>query len=309
MTKAMEMVMKRNVRARLKRLTIGCGIQGDHGLALAVRGREGMWSIEWGLFGTRHDPQYARALSKRVWRRPFWGGSWDIGFEREVVTIGVDLSFVSAADGKQPGTKEIKAALRTQLMARYPHPSKPSALIGVEMRGPGGERHVIGSVVEREAVQHSYKEWNEDVGILYPHVGCSALAVANIYLALYPESLRAKNPVRLLVLEGREITHAVLMDDWRLLNCIQYQMMQNQKLDRPLLEEWIAYLQNDYALDTQPIPCVLKSREGLDPDYLGEVWSPFQDETRIKCDEPTLKLIEEHADLAPLAFGMALQGG
>ena len=295
--------------ARLRRVTIGCGIQGHNGLALAVCGRPGAWTIEWGLFGARHDRRFAARLAKKVWRRPFWTVPWETYVEQESVVMGIDLSFARDANGKRPGTAEIKAALRTQLMANYPHPAKPAALLGLEIRGADGPSHVVGAVAARADIQQSYVEWRSDVGILFPHIGCNALALANLYLALYPEAARTRNPHRLLVLEGRETTHAVLMDDWRLLGCIQYQMMAGQQLDRPLLEEWTTYCHKQYAVPGEIIPCVLNTGREPDPDEFGEVWSPFDNHPEVRCDQPTRKQIMEHVDLAPLAFGMALHGG
>jgi hypothetical protein len=305
----MEVLIKRSYEPRLRWLTIGCGIQADDCLALAVKGHAGEWRIDWGLFGTRDDPGFARQLRGRVWRRQLWAPPWSGGAEQEMVVCGIDLQFYVSEASARISASEKSAALRTQVMTHYAHASDPAFVCGIELRGPEGARHLVGAAAQRDAIRASYREWRQDVGIIHPHIASNATALANTYLALYPEDERQRQPVRMLVLEGRDITHAVLMNDWRLMDSIQYQMMPGQRLETVLLEQWIQYFQDRHQLNNAPEPCVFESYDGIDavPEYAR--WRVFTHAPPVRGDNTVLELMDQHPDLAVLAFGMALQGG
>lgn len=304
-----EVVIKRTLSMKLRRTTIGCGVQGDDCLALAVSGGEGAWRIEWGLLGKMDDPAYARQLSHKVWRRPLWAPPLDRREAAFINICGIDLSFGgNDAQAARLTAKEIRAALRTQTLGRIPHGSDSVMLCGLEMRGEDGERHLVGAATAQGLIQHSYADWHERMGILHPHVGSSAAALANAYLALYPAARRRKSPLRLLALEGREITLAILLDDWRLLDAIQFRMMEGQRLDTLLLQQWTSFFGDRNHLEDAPTPCVIAYDGAGNGPASFETWSPFADADLVHNDFAVQDVMRENPDLAALAFGMALQG-
>ena len=305
----MSHIVKKHLSMHIRRTTVGCGVQGNDCLALAVKGREGAWRIAWGLYGRRGDKEFARELRGRVWRRPLWAPPWDSSAEQEAVVCQVDLDLSQRKQAVPVSVRVARAALRTQVMGRFSFAAEPAVLRGLEMVGPEGARHLIGAVARVGMMDREYSVWRKEFSIIHPHVGSSAAALANAYLALYPADRRRAAPDRMLALEGRETTHAVLMRDWRLVDAIQYEMPEGQCLDTTLMDQWLRYFQTQYRLADLPTPCVIRSREKHSLEESVEVWSPFDGKPPIVIDPAVLTLIREHADLAPLAFGMALQGG
>lgn len=305
----MEVILKRDLSMKLRRTTIGCGVQGDDCLALAVSGREGAWRVEWGLLGKMDDPAFARQLSAKVWRRPLWAPPLDRREASFINVCGIDLSFGgSDAKAAHLSTKEIHAALRTQTLARVAHGSDSVRVCGLEMKGDPGERHLVGAAAFQGLIQYSYAAWHESMGIIQPHIGSSAAALANVYLALYPPARRREAPLRLVALEGREITLAMLLDDWRLLDAIQFRMMEGQRLDALLLQQWTSFFGDRNHLEDVPVPCVI-AYDGIgQPAATFETWSPFAEANLALADFELHDVMCANPDLAALAFGMALQG-
>ena len=304
----METMIKRSLSMRFRRTTVGCGIQGEDCLALAVSGREGAWRIAWSLMGKLDDADFARRLSAKVWRRPLWSPPLERRESSFLSVCGIDLSFGGGKKKTALSAKEIQAALRTQVMGRHAHSTGETMICGLEMRGPDGERHLVGAANSQRLIRYSYEEWCGTMGIIHPHIGSSAAALANLYLALYPESKRRQNPVRLVVLEGRETTLAALLDDWRLLDAIQFRMMEGQRLDSLLLAQWISFLRERNHLQKAPLPCVVAfDGTGNSPEGF-EAWVPFENAWGVQADPATLDAMRADPDLASLAFGMALQG-
>jgi hypothetical protein len=308
-TTNMAVMIRRRLSMRLRRTTVGCGIQGGRCLALAVSGREGDWRIGWGLYGELGERRFAKRLSGKVWRRPLWAPPVENGAGQGVVVCGIDLSIRSRDDkAGRIGARETAAALRTQVMGRFGHASEPATLCGLNVRGPENESHLVGAVARRDVIEHEYRGWRKDMGIINPHIGSNAAALANLYLALYPAARRRELPCRMLVLEGRETTHAVLLDDWRLVDSVQHLMIENQQLDT-MLDPLIQFFQDHHQLPVAPAPCVIEALGERTSDNSIEVWHPFLDSSAVVVDEATRELMEAHPDLTPLAFGMALQGG
>jgi len=238
----MAAILKRNLNFRLRRWTVGCGIQGEDCLALAVRGRQGAWRIGWGMHGKLGDRHFAKQLSPKVGRGVLGPPPADAAAEQETVVCAIDLSLRGADDKPAPiGAREQVSALRTQMLGRFSHAAEPSVIRGVSTRGPDGKTHLVGAIARRKTIDEDYQGWRRVMGIINTHIGSNAVALTNLYLALYPEDCRKATPCRILALEGRETTHAVLLDDWRLIDSIQYQMMANQRLAAALLDQWINF--------------------------------------------------------------------
>jgi hypothetical protein len=222
---------------------------------------------------------------------------------------GVDLRFLTADGNTRPKAVEVAAAVRTQMMSRYAHAADPSILCSLQQQGPDGSTHWVGAVAMREVVKQTYREWNSGAEIISPHISSNAAALANTYLALYPEEKRAEQPVRLLILTARGGTHAVLMDGWRLLDSLHYEMVGAELLDPALVEGWIDFFasRNDFKGSVVPLVTGLGA-EALAGEEV-EVWRPMAAGGAVKAMSEGRSAIDAHADLATLALGMALQGG
>lgn len=304
----MDLIAKRHWSLRLRRKNVGCGIQGEDCLSLAVSGHDKAWKIEWALPGHWEDPIYTRQLRERVWRRPFWTHPLDRRDVTHMAVGGIDLSFGTRKKSGLPSKEEMRAAFRTQLLTRYTQVEGEPMLCGLQLQGPDGVTHLTGAVRPRNLIRHDYLYWTGTVGIIHPHVASPAAAIANLYLALYPESSRRQTPLRLVVLEGRETTMAVLLDDWRLLDALQFRMMVDQHLDGVLLGQWIDFVKGRNPLKGDPVPCVIKYDEPGITCSEYECWSPFWEQPLVKMDAGVAEILTTNPDLAALAFGMALQG-
>lgn len=299
---------KKKLDIRLGKPVVGCGSQASECLAMAVRGSPGNWAIAWAMYGQRFDPVFYAGLTKKVWRRPFWVSPWETGMEQESVVSHIDLSFQQAA-GRRIGGAEKSAALRTQMLGHFSYASEPHVMLGLEIRGPDQAQHLVGGVARESMINQQYAEWKRKAKIIKPHIGSTAAALANLYLGLYPEDARKTKPDRLLVLEGRESAYAVLMQDWRLIEAIRYQLPANQELDESLLAHWSGYMMERNHMNHEPDLLVIQtgSRRGLPVSC--EVWDPFSVRGIMFAEPSSRNLVEQHPDLAAIAFGMALQGG
>jgi len=179
---------------------------------------------------------------------------------------------------------------------------------GLELVGPSGEHHLVGAAAHLDTIDQHYRVWKKTMNIINPHICSNTVALANLYLTLYPKS-RREHACKMIVLEGRETTHAILMDDWRLLDAIHYQMMEGQCLDYELLDQWVRYFTERCQLKSDPSPCIVSVSPPHHSMAELEFWSPLTEQPPTVRDETTQMLIQAHPDLAFLAFGMALQGG
>lgn len=305
----MALIAKKKMTMRLKRTVIGCGVQGEHCLVLAAKGRPGAWKIDWALYGELGDADsdFVRQLRKRVWRRPFWVPIVHPGEGQSVVVRGIELTSPDGGNQSSNMKTNKQSALRTQVMSSYGFATEDSLLRGVELQAEEGRNcHLVGAVARTEAVESEYKGWRQDVGIINPHIGPNAVALANLYLALYPENGAGNDNDRMLVLVGREVAHAVLMRDWRLIDSVQTPILANQDTEN-LLQMLRQHFAESHASRKPAVPCV------IDTPNLGsceaEIWSPFAADSVVFPERTTRDLVETHSDLAPVAFGMALQGG
>lgn len=297
-----------NIALRMRRTVVGAGVQDGQCLALAVGGREGAWRLRWGLHGRLDDADFARRLRTRVWRRPFWAPPLGSGADQDMAVCAVDLSFRDGQAGRSR-PHEVKAALRIQVSGRLMQSAGPLVLHGISLKDKAaGGRHLVGAAAPRGLIDHSFRYWHREAGIINPHIGSNAAALANLYLALYPPQKRVDQPWRMLVLEGGETTHALLMNEWRLVDAIAYQMMEDQALNDVLLDSWLRFFSQHHNLDTPIEPFVIEASSSRVQLTDCEFWRPF-DDAPLKADPQTGKLIEMHPQLAALAFGMALQGG
>jgi hypothetical protein len=272
-----------------------------------VRGKHRKWRIDWGAYGDLNDRAYSANLKRCVWRHPLWAPPFEQGMEQETVTCGIDLSFASDTKGKRPSQSEMRGALKTQLEERYTHQNQESVVCGVELSGPDGSLHLVGAMGVAATIRASYDIWRRQIGVLFPHIGSNAVALANAYWALCPDDARSDG--RMLVLDGRHKTHVLLMDQWRLIDSIEYRMVHDQKLDDNLLRHWEQFfVEHHLGLSNLAAPCVLsKGGRAVSEDDL-KTWSPV-DTLAAYAQGVAKDLIETYPDLAVLAFGMALQGG
>lgn len=304
----MELKIKTKWTFRLPRVAVGCGVQGDDWLALAVRGHGMHWTVEWALQGTRGDQRVYDELARKVWRRPFYVAPWEAGLDKEMSVSGVDVEFLLGGNNKRPRAAEVDAAVRTQMMGRFTHAAEPSVLCGLQAQGPDGQPHWVGAVTLQDVVKQTYREWKSGAGVINPHVSSNAIALANVYLALYPAEKRAEQPGRLLVLESRGVTHAVLMDDWRLVDSLHYEKVGTQELDPLLVAEWIEFFaeRNEFRGSVAPLIMGLGTEALAHEDV--EIWHPLAAGGPVRVLTTGRLQINERPDLAALAIGMALQG-
>lgn len=313
----MKSVLKKNLNFRMRRLTIGCGIQGSDCLALAVQGRPGAWRLRWSLLGDPDDAAFIDALSKRVWRRPLWAPPFDQGVEVDTVVEGIDLSFLpgrgggdgasGARRGRASGARAT-AAFRTQLLGRFTQAAEEPLLCGVDLHAGSGGGHLTGAVASRQAIRRCYEQWHRKRKIIHPHIAPHAAAVANLYLSLYPEAERKRDPFRIVVLDARDFIYAVLIDDWKLLDFAQWQMTDGQVLNPAMVQGWIQYFDEYHTLPDHLSVCVIDTQQTVDEPDRFEIWNPFADLAGWAVERGVREHLREHPDLAALAFGMALQG-
>ena len=294
---------------------VGCGVQGTKCLALDLSpGHGGKWSINWSLAGELGDEAFAALLSKKTGRRHFWTGPSEEGGLQVEMARAIEIPDDDLARKGSQGDFFV-----TQIRTRFVN--ETIVFGGICMKG-NGERgagrivHNVGGGAIKDNAYRDYGNWYYKMGIRRPHIASTALAIANAYLALYPREKRLANPLRLVVLKGRSVYRAILMDDWRYVDEVLLPRMEGDDASKGVVEErtqgWINYFSGQYPAlveKRQINPLLISVKETHVSDY--EHWDLWGEYAMEKIDmtgavaEPILL----NRDIAPVAFGMALQGG
>lgn len=307
----------RTIDMRPKGRVVGCGVQGDHCLALDLsQGSGGRLSINWSLAGELGDAEFAGRLSKLVGRHHFWVSPVEEG----------GLQVETARTIEIPGLEQLGKGSRqefflTQIRSRFVN--ETIVLGGMSMKGADIEEgmtrkgvHHVGGGAIKDNVVRDYRFWHHKMGVRRPHVASTALALANAYLVLYPVEKRRAKPLRLVMLKGRSVYRAILMDDWKYIDEVLLPRMEGDDANRSVIEGrmngWIEYFQRQHPglVGTRIIePLVISVKETHVSAY--EHWDLW-DEAAVAKIEMTGEVagaILANRDIAPIAFGMALQGG
>lgn len=297
-------VIRKRLNAALPNKTIGCALQEASAVAVCARGGARGWSIDWAADGALGDKRFLHALSCRAWLRDFWvtptrGGSAQKDFAFAIETPDPDVTSLS---GK---TKSL--LLKTQVEQRYPVVIEPVVLAGEEVQGPDGICFVGGGSIKLR-IEDDVKMWRRLVGARRPHIASAAAALANVYMALYPGDVRDSRPQRMVVAEGEVVT-AVVMDSWKLVDSVEYQMLEGQKLTRALIDQWIDFMRaNHTAGELDPEPLVVGIGDHTEATDLLEIWNPFESK-QVRVKPAAAQTLSRRAGVAAVALGMAMQGG
>ena len=297
---------------------VGCGVQGTSCLALDLsQGRSGKWSVNWSLAGEMGDEAFAARLSKLTGGRSFWVSPSEEG--------GLQVETARAIEVPK-GDFARKGSLSEFFLTQVKNFFVNEAVVfgGMRMKGAvrqeGGtaawDVHNVGGGAIKDNVKRDYLNWYSRMSIRRPHVASTALALANAYLALYPLEKRLAKPLRLVVLKGRSVYRAILMDDWRYIDEVLLPRMEGDDATRDVIEGrvggWIQYFteQHPGLAEGRAIePLVIAVKETQVSDY--EHWDLWDESAMAKIDmtESVAEAILANRDIAPIAFGMALQGG
>jgi hypothetical protein len=295
-----------------RRMTVGCGMRADKCLALGVDARDGRWNVRWALFGQlsrENDPAYVEGLRKKVGRMHLWTSLAGSMAEQDQVACAIDLAL--PLDGKRIhriSARDQDAMLKSQLRGRLLNPAEPYEIVCDKTRGPSGEPQMLGAAARTHDVDEQYKFWQRTIRIPNPHLGSPAVALANVYLALYPENKRSLAVSRLLICEGAESTVACCMDHERVLETFYFRKIAGHGLGAPMVQQWQQMCKERYELKMAPVAvCVVPPQTGSDLVPVVEVWNPFED-ARVVVAAEARATVEAYPDLSSIAFGMALQG-
>lgn len=307
----------RNIEMRLKGEVVGCGLQGRDCLALGLKAsRHGKWIIDWSLAGSLDDGFFASRLAKNVGKNHFWVSPSEEGGLQVEIARAIEIP-----DAKGMKQSERIDFFTTQIKNCFVNETVVCG--GLRVKGAiakGGVQanavHNVGGGAIRDNVKRDYLDWYSRMKIRRPHIASTALAIANAYLALYPEENRRDNPLRLIILKGRSVYHAILMDDWRYIDEILLPRMkgddENPIVIKGRVEDWIKYLNSQHpelADGCEIRPLVIAVSENWKSSYEHwDLWGEYAQE-RIEMTGETAQGILENRDIAPIAFGMALQGG
>lgn len=296
---------------------VGCGVQGAKCLALDLsQGRGGKWSIGWSLAGELGDETFAGRLSKLTGGRHFWVSPSEEG--------GLQVETAQAIE--IPESELVRKGAQddfflTQIKSRFVN--ETIVFGGMRTKGVGMQAgvaaksvHNVGGGAIKDNVKRDYMTWYSKMGIRRPHIASTALALANAYLALYPVDKRLANPLRLVILKGRSVYRAILMDDWKYIDEVLLPRMEGDDASRDVIvtriRGWIDYfngLHPEVVGDRRIEPLVVAVRENAVSEY--EHWDLWGEHAmdRIDMTEAVAEAILSNRDIAPIAFGMALQGG
>ena len=307
----------KTIDMRLKSHVVGCGVQGDKCLAIDLsKGRRGKWSVNWSLAGDVGDEAFASLLSKKTGSRHFWvGPSEEGGLQVETARV-IEIPDAAAASKARSADFFL-----TQIKSRFVN--ETVVFGGMRMKGvdDGGRAstravHNVGGGAIKDNVKRDYRNWYSKMGIRRPHIASTGLAIANAYIALYPEEKRRANPLRLIVLKGRSVYRAILMDGWKYIDGLLLPRMEGDDASRHVIEGrtqgWIDYMNKQHpslAGDRRIVPLVISVAEAHVSTYEHwDLWGEYAMD-RVDMTESVAEAILANRDIAPVAFGMALQGG
>ena len=176
--------------------------------------------------------------------------------------------------------------------------------------------HNVGGGAIKDNVKRDYRNWYSKMGIRRAHIASTALALANAYLALYPAEKRMATPLRLVMLKGRSLYRAILMDDWRYIDEVILPRMEGDDADKATIavrtQGWIDYFKSQHpelGEGRRIDPLLISVKETHVSDYEHwDLWGEYAME-KIDMTEAVAEPILSNRDIAPIAFGMALQGG
>ena len=302
---------------RLKSHVVGCGVQGDKCLAIDLsQSRRGKWAVNWSLAGDVGDEAFASLLSKKTGSCHFWvGPSEEGGLQVETARV---IEIPDAAAASKARSTDF---FLTQIKSRFVN--ETVVFGGMRMEGvDDGEMastravHNVGGGAIKDNVKRDYRNWYSKMGIRRPHIASTGLAIANAYIALYPEEKRRANPLRLVVLKGRSVYRAILMDGWKYIDEVLLPRMEGDDATRNVIEGrtqgWIDYMNRQHpslAGDRKIVPLVISVAEAHVSAYEHwDLWGEYAMD-RIDMTESVAGAILANRDIAPVAFGMALQGG
>ncbi len=293
-----------HLQSSLPRPVVGCGIQGPDCLAACVTGQPGGWFVHWAKVGALGDPGFARELSEAVGGTPLWTPPGEDMAAQMSVTALIDTG--GENDDTKLHARDRLIALQTQIRSRLEKViADASVICGGEVKAPDGDKRVlVGAGARAERIKEDYRNWRRRMGIVNPHIASPAAAVANLYLTLHASVL--PTALRLVVVEGRITTHAILMDGWVFVDSMEYRMLENQIVDEGLIAQWADFLARQHALPMTPQALVVSLDETANPPF--ECWFPL-DSGGVRMAADAEPLLRQNPDLAAMAFGMALQGG
>lgn len=308
----------RTIEMHPKGHVVGCGVQGVKCLALDLsQGKSGKWRISWSLAGDLGDEAFAASLSRMTGRRHFWVSPSEEGGLQVETTRAIEIPESDLA--KKGGRADF---FQTQIRSRFVN--ETIVIGGMRMKGVGVQQdgvakrsvHNVGGGAIKDNVKRDYRNWYSKMRIRRPHIASTALALANAYLALYPAEKRLAAPLRLVVLKGRSVYRAILMDDWKYIDEVLLPRMEGDDETRSVVEGrtegWIDYFTRQHpelGEGREIKPLLISVKETHVSDY--EHWDLWGEYAMDKIDmTPTVaEAILSNRDIAPIAFGMALQGG
>ena len=307
----------KSLEMRPKGHVVGCGVQGVNCLALDLsQGKGGRLAINWSLAGQLGDSNFAARLSKLTGSRHFWVSPSEEGGLQVETTCAIEIP-----EGMLAGKGARDDFFLTQIKSRFVN----GTVVFAGLRMKGGEMregvaalgvHSVGGGAIRENVKRDYLNWYSVMGIRRPHVASTALALANAYLALYPEEKRRSHPLRVVILKGHSVYRAILMDDWKYIDEVLLPRMEGDDATVEVIEGrvkgWIDYFnaQHPGLVENRKIePLVISVSETYKSPYEHwDLWGEYA-MSRIEMTETTAEAILSNRDISPIAFGMALQGG
>lgn len=300
----MKLIQKKSFEARLPKPVVGCALQGAQALAMQVRGgREEGWSVDWCLDGSLRDPQFVQLLVRSVGSSPFWVVPARRGGAMSSFALQIEVPEGVVETG---GKRVREQLLRTQVEQRFQGVAESVVLCGSEVDGPGG-RHLVGGGAVRKEIEEDLRNWRKKTGVREPHVASAAAAIANLYAQLCPAEVQADGACRIVVAPGEATATAVVMDRWKLVDAYEYQLLEGQRIDAALIEQWKDFVKSFHktqALDA--VPLVLSPIP--DPSGALKTWDPFSN-PNVRLAPEARETARRRLGPACVAFGMALQGG
>lgn len=299
----MKLIQKKSFEARLPKPVVGCALQGARALAMQVRGDREGWSVDWCLDGSLREPQFVQLLSRSVGSSPFWVAPTRRGGAMSHFALQIEIP-----DGVEElgGGRVRDQLLRTQVDQRFHGVAEAVVVCGSEVSGPDGDLLVGGGAVRKE-IEEDLRNWRKKMRIREPHVASPAVALANLYAQLCPAEVQADGACRIVVAPGEATATAVVMDRWKFVDAIEYQLLEGQRIDQALIRQWSDFVQSAHAgqrLDV--VPLVLSPAP--DPAGVLKTWDPFAN-PNVRLAPEAREIARRRLGPACVAFGMAIQGG
>ena len=299
-------------------LRVGSHPEGCDCLSLRLSWSGDRYRVNWShiapLTSREERREWAALLRKRIGRTTFWIPLMDTEAEQNLAVHAVDLDVLDASGRSLAKKSNRQGFVIAQVGSHVARPSTDDLAVADTVEVAPNRMHTVGAMARRAAIDQSFSFWSREMALRSPRVGVVPIAIANTVLALLPSVSTDATPThRLFVLEMLHATYGCYLYGSRLRHFLYYTPPVGHRLHPDMLTHWCGLIRDEFeiGIENEIDVKVIQSwslddrPQGVDERY---IWNPWQSE-QLNWESDTVRSnLLDNLELAPVAFGLALQG-